>query len=87
MASVGVRELKAHLSQFIERASGGEAVIVTEHGRPVAVLAPLPAGMRVMERLRRGGEIHWTGGKPAIVAVELAENADVSAAVIEARSR
>lgn len=43
-ASVGVRELRDHLSAYLERVKDGETIIVTEHGRPVARLvrdAPL----------------------------------------------
>lgn len=37
---VGLRELKAKLSSYVKRASAGETITVTDHGRPVAVLAP-----------------------------------------------
>jgi prevent-host-death family protein len=35
---VGVRELRDHLSAWLERVKKGEEVIVTERGRPVARL-------------------------------------------------
>jgi prevent-host-death family protein len=38
VAAVGVRELKNRLTHYLQRARKGEDVIVTEHGRPVAVL-------------------------------------------------
>ena len=37
---VGVRELKAKLSSFLQRAASGEVITVTDRGRPVAVLGP-----------------------------------------------
>jgi prevent-host-death family protein len=37
---VGIRELKAHLSEYVERARGGTEVVVTDRGRPVARLVP-----------------------------------------------
>jgi prevent-host-death family protein len=40
---VGVRELKAHLSEYLDRAAAGEVITVTDRGKPVAVLAPLPS--------------------------------------------
>ncbi len=46
---VGVRELKAKLSEFIGRAAKGEMVVVTDRGRPVAQLGPL-AGHSAVER-------------------------------------
>jgi prevent-host-death family protein len=42
MEQVGVRELRQNLSVYLRRVTAGEALEVTEHGRPVAVLAPLP---------------------------------------------
>jgi prevent-host-death family protein len=51
---VGIRELKAHLSEYVERASGGEIVRITDRGRPRAVLMPLPASDRVAEGLAEG---------------------------------
>ena len=37
---VGVRELKDNLSRYLARVKVGEEVVVTEHGRPVALLVP-----------------------------------------------
>jgi prevent-host-death family protein len=39
---VPVRELKARLSSYLRRAAGGERITVTDRGRPVAVLGPVP---------------------------------------------
>lgn len=38
---VAVRELKAKLSAYLQRASSGERITVTDRGRPVAMLVPL----------------------------------------------
>ena len=38
---VGIRELKAKLSECVRRAAGGERIIVTDRGRPVAQLTSL----------------------------------------------
>jgi prevent-host-death family protein len=46
---VGVRELRAKLSEYLARAERGEIVTVTERGRPKAILAPLPGRDRVGE--------------------------------------
>jgi prevent-host-death family protein len=40
MASVGIRDLKTHASDIVERAEAGEAFLVTRRGKPVAVLLP-----------------------------------------------
>ena len=52
--SVGVRELKEHLSEYVDRAARGEVIQVTDRGRPRAVLAPLPGTSRVEEGIREG---------------------------------
>ena len=49
MADVGVRELKQRLSEYLDRAERGELLLVTERGRPKAVLGPLPGRGRVQE--------------------------------------
>ena len=40
-ARVGIRELRQNLSVYVDRVKAGETLEVTEHGRPVARLAPL----------------------------------------------
>lgn len=37
---VAVRELKAKLSAYLQRAAAGEHITVTDRGRPIAVLGP-----------------------------------------------
>ena len=36
-----MRELRAGLSGFLRRAAAGESIVVTQSGRPVAVLGPV----------------------------------------------
>lgn len=40
---VGVRELRQNLSVYLDRVKQGVAMQVTEHGRVVALLTPIPA--------------------------------------------
>lgn len=61
MASVGVRELRQRASELLRRVAAGETIEVTDRGRPVALLAPIPeAGP--LERLRAAGELSASGG-------------------------
>jgi prevent-host-death family protein len=53
---VGIRELRAHLSRYIEHVKAGEQIVVTEHGTPVARLMPLN-GERKIDRLIREGVV------------------------------
>ncbi|MBI2524731.1 MAG: hypothetical protein A2X52_16035 [Candidatus Rokubacteria bacterium GWC2_70_16] len=41
MGSVGVRELKNRLAEYLRRTKRGEEVIVTERGKPIALLQPI----------------------------------------------
>ena len=43
MSTVGVRELKNRLTHYLRRAKRGEEVVVTERGRPVAILQSIQA--------------------------------------------
>jgi len=58
---VGVRDLKAHLSDYLDRAEEGETITVTAHGRPKAVLGPTalstgsdPVKRRIEQAIREG---------------------------------
>jgi prevent-host-death family protein len=55
MTSVGVRELRQRASELLRRVEAGETIEVTDRGRPVAALVPLPA-RGPLERLRAAGE-------------------------------
>jgi len=51
-ARIGVRELRQNLSVYLDRVKAGESLEVTEHGQPVASLAPLPREpLSVLDRL------------------------------------
>jgi prevent-host-death family protein len=41
MTTVGAYEAKTRLSELLERVAVGEEIIITKHGHPVAVLAPV----------------------------------------------
>lgn len=56
MTQVGVRELRQRASELLRRVEAGETFEVTDRGRPVALLAPLP-GRGPLDRLRSSGEV------------------------------
>ena len=56
MASVGVRELRQRASELLRRVEAGESIEVTDRGRPVALLTPLPTADPI-ERLRASGDL------------------------------
>jgi prevent-host-death family protein len=64
---VGVRELKARLSHYLQRAAAGERVVVTEHGRPLAEISPcLQRPEDRLQSLVASGKIKWSGKKPTV---------------------
>ena len=46
MASVGSFEAKTHLTRLLERVAKGERIMITNRGRPVAMLVPPEAGIQ-----------------------------------------
>ena len=54
---VGVRELRQNLSVHLRRVEKGAILEVTDNGRPVAVLAPLPEAMTPLQRLIASGRV------------------------------
>ena len=56
MTQVGVRELRQRASELLRRVEAGETFEVTDRGRPVAMLAPLPE-RGPLERLRASGDL------------------------------
>jgi prevent-host-death family protein len=54
-ASVGVRELRQNLSVYLARVATGTVFRVTDRGRDVALLVPLPAHATAVERLVASG--------------------------------
>jgi prevent-host-death family protein len=56
MTSVGVRELRQRASELLRMVERGEVIEITDRGRPVAQLTPLPGGSP-LEQLRAAGEI------------------------------
>lgn len=61
MVSVGIRELKAHLSEYVDKAADGESVIITLRGREVATLAPLDPDRATINALISAGKARWSG--------------------------
>ncbi len=52
---VGIRELKAKLSEYVASAAAGETIVVTDRGQPVARLT----GLGQMSSIQRGIDEGW----------------------------
>ena len=51
---IGIRELKAKLSEYLDRAERGEIIRVTDRGKPKAIIGPLPGRLRIDQGIAEG---------------------------------
>lgn len=65
--TVGIQELKEHLSSHIREVKDGATLVITERGKPVARLLPIvPAEAPIEDKLQQlvaAGVISWSGRK------------------------
>ena len=66
MTQVGIEALTDQLRDYLRLARTGENVVVTEEGRPVAVLTHIDEReeLRQIWDLVYAGEANWSGKKP-----------------------
>ena len=53
MESIPIAELKAHLSEQVKKAAAGERIVILDHKRPVAILAPLQEELQIAKSASR----------------------------------
>jgi prevent-host-death family protein len=85
---VGVRELKARLSEYLRQVKAGDTLVITEHGVPVGRLTP--AGLSMEERMQvmvEAGQAEWSGKRiaPSKPVARTKKGYSVSEALIEDR--
>ena len=51
---VGIRELRDHLSAYLDRVKAGESLTITEHGKPIARIVGAALPPRLVEMIARG---------------------------------
>jgi prevent-host-death family protein len=78
MERIGVRELRQNASVYLRRVAAGESIMVTDRGRPIAMLSPPQPDdqMSLREELIANGELIGAGNpgrdawlKPPLPAV------------------
>jgi prevent-host-death family protein len=78
MATVGIFEAKNRLSELVERAAGGEEIVITRRGEQVARLMPPKAeneqgrALALAQRIRRSRVGHTLG--PGVSLREMIED-------------
>ncbi len=64
MKTVGAYEAKTSLAKLLDEVSEGQELIITRHGRPVAVLKPYPEERPdLVDELRAFRKRHSIGGR------------------------
>jgi prevent-host-death family protein len=85
MLSVGIKELKAKLSSYMDLVEHGEEVVVTERGREIAVVMPITPERRALSRLAREGKARVGSGRPIGASGVAMEGKPLSSIVLEER--
>jgi prevent-host-death family protein len=89
MNTVGIRELKTHLSRHLRQVRSGSRLLVTERGRVIASIDPIESSNQIewARALVVAGEAQWGGGKPegCRPPVPASTGRTVSAAILEDR--
>jgi len=91
MRSIGIRELRQNASVVLRHVEQGVSFEVTDRGRPVALLTPLPDATP-LERLRAGGDVSAATGTiddlpPPLVLARGTEAPSVTLARLRANER
>ncbi len=61
---MGIRELKAKLSHYLDRAAAGETIVVTDRGRAKAELRSLSVDQRIQQGIEEGWITPGNGERP-----------------------
>lgn len=62
--SVGIRELKANLSSYVDQVKAGATVTITEGGKPVGRIVPMKPSLEdKLQQLADSGALAWSGRK------------------------
>ncbi|MBI5446716.1 MAG: type II toxin-antitoxin system prevent-host-death family antitoxin [Deltaproteobacteria bacterium] len=85
METVGIRNLKTHLSHYLGEARKGQVILITDRGEAVAELHPLSPERQAVKALADRGKLHWAGGKPRGLRGHRVEGEEVSSVLLEDR--
>ena len=86
--TVGIRELKARLSNYLKQVKAGSILIVTERGQPIGRIVPIrPTGEAKIQGLIDAGILAWSGRKlvPLTPVAQVRDNGTVADLLLEDR--
>jgi prevent-host-death family protein len=82
---VSMRDLRQHFSAHLRRVKAGERLVITQRGRPVAMLVPLPTSASVVDRLVAKGRARPAKGSLSDLPPPLkVHDPDISAKIRQA---
>ncbi len=84
MVEAGIRELRNHLSRYLDRVRSGEELIVTDRGTAIARVVPIEGG-RVYDDLVSAGVIESSSAERTRPDVRVIPKGPVSDLVAEQR--
>jgi prevent-host-death family protein len=85
MRKVGIRELKAHMSEVIAQVQSGETIEVTNHGEAVALMVPVRKMPDDEELQKRQAALTSLDALRAEIARHVTEPTDVTQLLREMR--
>ena len=70
---IGIRDLKARLSEYLRQVRRGQVIVITDHGQVVGRILPAESSLsEIAKNLQSAGLADWNGNKlkkiqPAVV--------------------
>ena len=83
---VSVRELKAKLSEYLDRAAAGETIVVTKRGKARAEIRPPSVETRIEQGIREGWITPGSGERPHREPLRLKGRMTIAEAMAEDRA-
>ena len=85
---VGVRELKARLSEYLRQVKAGQTILITEHGRQVGRIVPAEQPLETrLQAMVEAGTLAWSGQKfePMVPLAQVQGEGTVADLLVEDR--
>jgi prevent-host-death family protein len=86
--TVGIRELKARLSNYLKQVKAGATLTVTERGQPIGRIVPIMTSREEkLQGLIEAGVLAWSGHKlaPMNPVAQTKDNGTVAELLLEDR--
>ena len=85
MNRVGIKDLKANFSSYVDKVRNGERVVITDHGHEAGIIIPISEERKRIIALMKVGKAQWSGNKPTGIKGIKVKGKAVSETIMEAR--